>query len=96
MSDYRIVCVEKVSSGDHPHLTHVGTGTKVSAASERWTVAKVRDAIDAGDNFYTVGTDDEQANVEKYTCCGVETIRTDPDDTKTDNLDSLRICSWKQ
>jgi hypothetical protein len=27
------------------------------------------------------------------TCCEVKTIRTDPDDTKSDSMDNLRLCA---
>jgi hypothetical protein len=94
VATYRIVCVEKVVSGDHHHLTHVGTGTDADAADARWTVGAVRKAILAGDEFYSQGGG-EKAYVERFTCCGVETIRTKADDTTKDNLDTKRICSWK-
>jgi len=93
MATYRIVCVEKVASGDHHHLTHAGTGTDPDKATQRWTVAEVRTAIGNGDEFYSQGGG-EKAYVERFTCCGVNTIRTKADDTTKDNLDYKRICSW--
>jgi hypothetical protein len=98
MSSYRIVCVEKTASADgtHKHLSGVGTGIDPDSASTKRTVSEVRAAIDNGDTFHTVGANGQKANVEKWSCCGVNTLRTKPDDTKTDNLDNLRLCSWKQ
>jgi hypothetical protein len=97
MADQQIVCVEKVASGDHHHLTAVGLGTDPKAATSKMTVANVRSAIDKGDTFHTVSSSGgKKAYVEKFTCCGVNTIRTRADDTKVDNLDDLRICSWKK
>jgi len=93
MATSRIVCVTKVASGDHHHLTEVGTGTDPQKATLQLTVAQVRTAIDNGDTFYSQGGG-EKAYVEKYTCCGVNTIRTKPDDTTADNLDTKRTCNW--
>jgi hypothetical protein len=94
MASSRIVCVTKVASGNHHHITEVGTGTDPNAASTQLTVAQVRKAIDDGDTFYSQGGG-EKAYVEKYTCCGVNTIRTKADDTTKDNLDTKRACNRK-
>lgn len=96
MADSQIVCVEKVASGDHHHLTHVGLGTDPQKATGRKTVAQVREAISTGDKFHTVSASGgKKAYVEPYSCCGVNTIRTKAGDTKVDNLDDLRKCNWK-
>jgi Protein of unknown function (DUF3892) len=84
MASYRIVCVEK-----DDHITAVGTGTNPRKASKRWTVAKVRERLDAGDRFYTEDGDGNQADVEPY---GEQWIRTDPDAQTDNNLDNLRAC----
>jgi len=94
MAETRIVCVTKTANGDHHHITEVGTGTDPNAASGQMTVASVRKAIDDGDAFYSQGGG-EKAYVEKFTCCGVHTIRTKADDTTKDNLDTKRTCNWK-
>ena len=94
MSTYRIVCVEKVKSGDHHHLTHVGTGTDPAKATKRWTVAEVRTAIDNGDQFHTEDAAGVKADVEPTTCCVVKTIKTKGDAVKDNNLDNLRICKF--
>jgi hypothetical protein len=96
MADYQIVCVDKVQSGDHHHLTAVGLGTDPDAATSKKSVAQVRSAIEDGDTFHTLSSPGgRKAYVEKFTCCGVATIRTKADDTKIDNLDDLRTCVWK-
>jgi hypothetical protein len=40
MASSRIVCVTKVASGNHHHITEVGTGTDPNAASTQLTVAQ--------------------------------------------------------
>ena len=86
MTSYRIVCVEK-----NGHITAVGTGTNPNKADRRWTVAEVRERIEAGDRFYTEDDAGAQVEVELY---GDEWIRTDPDDETDNNLDSLRACNF--
>lgn len=93
MAESRIVCVTKSASGDHHHITEVGIGTDPSRAESSMTVSAVRQAIDNGDKFYSQGRG-EKAYVEKYSCCGVDTIRTKADDTTKDNLDTKRACIW--
>jgi phage-related protein len=92
MAESRVVCVTKVASGDH-HITEVGTGTDPNKATTQLTVTQVRTAIDNGDKFYSQGGG-EKAYVEKFACCGVNTIRTKADDTTKDNLDTKRACNW--
>ena len=86
MTEYRIVCVEK-----DEHIVAVGIGTDPNKAMKRWTVAKVRERLKAGDRFYTEDADGNKADVEPY---GEEWIRTDPDDETDNNLDNLRACNW--
>jgi hypothetical protein len=85
MATYRIVCVEM---GDD-HIEAVGTGTDPNKADKRWTVAKVRERIKAGDRFYTEDAAGKQADV---VLLGDEWIRTDPDAETDNNLDNLRAC----
>ncbi|MFI4991419.1 MAG: hypothetical protein ACHQHO_10970 [Solirubrobacterales bacterium] len=94
----RIVCVE--TEHPHRHILAVGIGTEGSHATERMTVSAVRSAIANGDVFYTVGSvTGEVALVSPDDCriggCTIKTIRTHPDDTRDDNLDEMRVCSWK-
>ena len=94
----RIVCVE--TEHPHRHIVAVGVGVKADRADDRLTVAEVRAAIEEGDLFYTVGSSSgDFAVVRLDDCrigeCTVETIRTSPDDEKDDNLDEMRVCSWK-
>jgi histone acetyltransferase (RNA polymerase elongator complex component) len=87
MAEYQVVCVEK-----DEHIIAVGTGTKADAASKKWTLAQVRAAIKSGTRFYTKSpSTGDVAEVELYD----DTIRTDPDGVKDNNLDNLRACSWK-
>ncbi len=98
-SPRRIVCVE--TEHPHRHIVAVGIGANAARADYRMTVAEVRNAIEDGDVFYTVGSSSgKTALVGLDTChfptCTVATIRTNPDDEKDDNLDELRACSWKK
>jgi Protein of unknown function (DUF3892) len=93
VSEYRIVCTTKSKSSPaatHGHITSVKVGQGV-ATGATWQVSTVRFALDRGDTFYTEGGG-RKALVEKWSCCGVETIRTKPDETKINNLDNLPAC----
>jgi hypothetical protein len=87
MAAYQIVCVEK-----DEHITAVGTGTDSARATQRWTVAEVRAAIKTGSRFYIKSpSTGAEADVELYE----NTIRTDPDGVRDNNLDNLRACrAW--
>lgn len=97
---YRIVCTtQEPAWEDHEHaaIDEVGTGTDPNRWSKRWTVAEVVAAIDGGDTFYTKGTrTGKEAEVNKFHCtrCDAERIRSAPDATTDNNLDSLRRCNW--
>ena len=92
MADYRIVCIERAYGGVG-HIVAVGTGTDPSTANNRLTVAEVRNALKQGDTFHTVGSDGRKAYVEAWDIPG---IRTKPDASTKDNLESLRVCGgWK-
>jgi hypothetical protein len=93
MSDYQIVCTTKTKtspSAAHGHITSVGVGASKATAAT-WQVSTVRSAIDQGDKFHTEAGG-KKAYVDKWSCCGVETIRTKADDTELDNLDNLPAC----
>lgn len=98
MSTYRIVCVETLYP--HRHITHVGTGSDPAHAISRWTVAEVRSALRNGDRFYTVSpSTGRTADVEPYDAyvgnTVVYTIRSTPDAIYDNNIDNLRVCSWR-
>ena len=98
MSTHRIVCVE--TQHPHRHITHVGTGTDQASANERWTVQQVRDSIRAGNRFYTASpSTGRTADVEPYDYWTgtyfIYTIRSSPDAVSDNNLDNLRVCSWR-
>ena len=60
------------------------------------TVLEVYLAIDNGDRFYTEDQFGNRAEVRKYKCaCGRGSLRSAPDATRWNNLDNLRICSWR-
>lgn len=97
-SPRRIVCVD--TEHPHRHIVSVGLGTDPVKVDYRMTVDEVRAAIEDGDTFYTVGSSSGKLTlVELDTChfpnCTVETIKTNPDDEKDDNLDEMRPCTWK-
>lgn len=97
MASHRIVCTEQKRPTHHNHIMAVGTGETADKATERWTVEQVRSAILNGTRFYTVSPSTGKiANVERFDCaCGVKTIRSSPDAVRDNNLDNLRICSWR-
>jgi hypothetical protein len=100
MASYRIVCTEQSDppAPGHGHILAVGVGDDPSKATERFEVAEVRRKLRAGDRFYTVGiASGDEADVQAFDCwCSVKTIRSDPDQVTDNNLDDLRLCSWKQ
>lgn len=102
MAYYRIVCTEQQPYGNppsHAHIVAVGTGESTSAASHRWTLKEVLDAMDRGDVFFTRGEQSGQvALVQKYLCsrCLGYHIKSAPDAVTDNNLDSLRYCGWKR
>lgn len=97
---YRIVCTtQEPAWKDHEHaaIDEVGTGTDSDKWSERWTVDEVVNAIEDGDTFYTKGTrTGKQAEVKRFRCttCDADRIRSAPDASTDNNLDSLPRCSW--
>jgi hypothetical protein len=95
MAAYRIVCVNKEYT--HSHITLVGTGTKEDQYSRTWTVKEVREALEAGDRFYTVSpSTGKEADVRADNChvagCLVETIRSKADAVTDNNLDNMPGC----
>jgi hypothetical protein len=91
MADYQIVCVE--TKEPHEGIIAVGTSDNGVLADKRWTVEGVREAIEGGHRFYTVGPESgDVADVELFG----DGIRTNPDETTDNNLDELRVCRFKQ
>jgi hypothetical protein len=96
-AEYQIVCAERLES--HEHITHVGTGTNADKATKRWTVQAIRNALENGDQFYTVSpSTDRVADVRAYNAVvegrTVETIRSASDAIPDNNLDNIRVCRW--
>lgn len=97
---YRIVCTtqEPAWQGhEHASIKEVGTGQDPNKAEKRWTVQEVVDAIGRGDTFYTKGPrSGKVAEVHTVRCtrCSAHRIRSAPDATTDNNLDSLRRCNW--
>ncbi|GAA1789304.1 hypothetical protein GCM10009795_038820 [Nocardioides hankookensis] len=74
----------------------MGVGSDPAAANSRMTVSEVYRAMDRGERFYTEDQFGNRAAVHKYNCpCGRGSLRSAPDCTRWNNLDSLRICSWR-
>ncbi|HVA85111.1 MAG TPA: hypothetical protein VNF73_02210 [Candidatus Saccharimonadales bacterium] len=100
MTAYRIVCVTKEVRKPHArreHIVIVGVTTDVTKAMRdlTMTVGKVRERMNGGDQFFTVGPDSgKRAAVRKLTCgkCGVKTIRSRKDAVVDNNLDGLASC----
>jgi len=99
--NYQIVCTEQEPATNPPQHAHIvadGVGTDPNAANQRFTLSQVISMIDSGDRFFTHGVNTgKSAWVEKYYCssCRANHIRSSPDATTDNNLDSLRYCHWK-
>ena len=98
--NYRIVCTDQEPASappKHAHIIAVGVGTNPEAASQRFTLTQVIQMMDSGSRFYSQGIlTGKVAWVEKYWCtyCDRYHIRSSPDATTDNNLDSLRYCRW--
>lgn len=103
MADYRIVCTDQEPiylPTTHAHIVAVGIDTDGDGgANQKITKAEVIDDIQNKVNrYYTVGlVSGIKAYVEVSYCvfCRGLIIRSTPDATKDNNLDSLRRCNWK-
>lgn len=96
MSDFRINVTDQRpihQPTTHAHIVAVGTGPNATTYDTVWTLAQVVYAIDVqGHRFYTVGPRSGQvALVETIPCgyCNTRLIRSAPDATTDNNLDSL-------
>ncbi len=103
MNEFHIVCTDQVPVNvplNHAHIVAVGIDTD----NDGW--ANVQHSLQAvivniqnkRARYYTIGDHSgEKAYVEVVFCkvCNHLIIKTYPDDTTDNNLDSLRICSWK-
>jgi len=83
---------EQASSGTHQHIAEVCVG------STHYTRAQVVSGLDSGESWKTQGRDGTQARIKKITYCPAvgcmltPYITTEPDHTKTNNLDNLPAC----
>ena len=100
--NFQIVCTEQVPAQNppkHAHIVAVGVGDDPNRANKRLSLNTVIQMMDDGDRFYTRGQKTGRiAWVEKYICtsCRKYHIRSAPDATTDNNLDSLRYCHWEQ
>jgi hypothetical protein len=101
MAQYRIVCTEQEpvhQPTTHAHIVAVGTGTDPDKADQRWTLAEVIAAMNAGDEFWTYGEQSKKwARVHQVRCqhCVSTIIRSGADAVPDNNLDNLRRCQWR-
>lgn len=97
MTSYRIYCVNHASYGNHHHIESVGARDR-SGVAHQFTVQDVYRRINAGDDFYVIGTSTgKRSEVGKYRCtqCLVQTIRSSADDVLDNNLDTQNPCpTW--
>jgi hypothetical protein len=95
---HRVVCDTKEPvflPTNHAHISDVGTGTEPPTPSRRWTVQEVIDAFARGDSFFTRSPSSGQvARIEIVACdvCGRRVIRSSPDATTDNDLDTLPEC----
>jgi hypothetical protein len=95
MASHRIVCVK--TEHPHRHVTKVGTGITAERHTRTWTIKEVREALQDGEEFYTVGHGTGvEAYVEADTCniggCTIMTIRTEAEAAAENNLENLAHC----
>ena len=98
----RIVCVTRERTHQHVanahrHIVSVGIGGTAGSPRGTLTVKQIRDAIAAGESFYTYSSSQQKVTfVHSATCevsgCRFETIRSDTDAVADNNLDNLDIC----
>lgn len=90
MTEWRITCVDKVDrKNPHERILAVGGGTLL--ASWKKTQIEVINLISIGDVFFVlVGGKRAKVVVDKHS--GREYIRTEPDDSRQNNLLSLPPC----
>jgi hypothetical protein len=104
MSKYHIVCTDLMpvnAPRQHQHIVSVGVDTDKADnyANEKHSLQTVIDNIrEKKDVYYTIGhVTGRQAAVEVAHCpaCGHLIIKTRPDDTRDDNLETMRTCQWR-
>jgi hypothetical protein len=100
MGHYRIACVEwsYLTQRGHRHIVAVGINSRGGNVTEQLvSVADVRTQIACGRaTFYTQSpSTGEQANVEPYNCCGIQSLRSSPDAVRDNNLDNLGVCATR-
>jgi hypothetical protein len=88
MSEYQIVCTDRVEA--HEHITHVG----LAGMTTRYTVDQVCQSISEGNHFYTVSPSTlRRAGVEPYELEArgrmIRTLRSTPDAVPDNDLDNL-------
>jgi hypothetical protein len=90
MAELRITCVDKVDrKNPHERILAVGGGTL--AAPWKKTQTEVINLISIGEVFYVL-VGGKRANVVVDRHNGREYIRTEPDDSRQNNLLSLPPC----
>lgn len=103
MADYKIVCTDQepvYQPTEHAHIVAVGIDSdNDDVANDRHTKSEVITNIQTrGHRYYTVGKHSGlKAFVEIVYCdlCRYVVIRSSPDATRDNNLDSLRRCAWR-
>lgn len=102
MTDLKVVCTDQepvTQPTTHAHIVSVGVDTNNDGREEEkhskaQVIQNIRSRIH---RYYTVGPQTGKlAYVEVAPCrfCGYEIIRSTPDATTDNNLDSLRRCNW--
>lgn len=96
MARYRIICTGRFDLNTrHRHVGSVGIGKHAGSVGSKWTIGAVRDALKAGNRFYTMNSSGLEVDVVPFDCsCGVKTI------TQSAMLDNvggdlpLPACGW--
>lgn len=90
MAAVQVTCISKIKN-TREGITHVGGPAD---GGWRWPIEKVIDAIDNETHTFFTLVGGKRAEVEPYTGpSGKRHLRTNPDDTESDNLLSLPSCT---
>ena len=90
MSDFQITCVnKKLFLSGHEHIVSVG----VRGEQGELTVQQAYLLMNAGHRLYTVSpSSGAVARVGPWHCCNVDTLRSESDAVRDNNLDSMDPC----
>ena len=96
MARYRIICTGRFDLNTrHRHAASVGIGKHAGNVGSKWTMGAVRDALKAGNRFYTRNSSGLEVDVVPFDCsCGVKTITQSVESDNDEKVLPLPACGW--